>query len=112
MKKFGLASLVFMLCLSCSIAFTPINVSAASVNVKPYDTTIETNIVLNHEDEVELAGFMKMQDKITNTLSLKDGKYIYITKKRLEKLFTNTTSMHITKNIIHHGQNNLSLILL
>ena len=44
-----------------------------------------------------------MQDKITNTLSLKDG---------IEKLFTNTTSMHITKNIIHHGQNNLSLILL
>ena len=87
MKKFGLASLVFMLCLSCSIAFTPINVSAASVNVKPYDTTIETNIVLNHEDEVELAGFMKMQDKITNTLSLKDGKYIYNEEKIREIVY-------------------------
>ena len=83
MKKFGLASLVFMLC----IAFTPINVSAASVNVKPYDTTIETNIVLNHEDEVELAGFMKMQDKITNTLSLKDGKYIYNEEKIREIVY-------------------------
>lgn len=70
MKKITLAFFAFILFFNCS------TVLPVKVNTKTYSIDYSNLFLENREDEI-LTGFMNMQNEITNSLSLKDGKYVY-----------------------------------
>lgn len=65
MKRIELSLLIFIITLSCSILYNPININASSID------TSTNNLVMNNNSDYddELMGFLNIQDQITKTLS-------------------------------------------
>lgn len=75
--------LIFIITLSCSILYNPININASSIDTSTNNLVMNNN--LDYDDE--LMGFLNIQDQITKTLSLKDGKYVYDMNKIREIVY-------------------------